>query len=401
MSRQELPGVFVLCLGYVLSQFYRSFLAVLTPILSNDLGMSASELALASGGWFVTFALFQFPVGILLDSIGPRRTAGYIFLLGAGGGALLFAFATTGSMVILAMGLIGIGCSPVLMAPLFIFARRLKPALFATSSATFIAVGTLGNIAGTEPLAAGIATFGWRTVGLFLVAVTVAVGLAIFFLTVDPPAAEARARKGGYRELFSIRKLWPIFPIIFAGYAVAAGVRSLWVGPYLEDIYAMNSLEIGRVTLFLAIALAAGSLFYGPLDRLFNSRKRVIMAGNLIVLGACLWMAVAAPAGVVPTAVLFVLMCFFGASYAVQMAHGKAFIPPHLTGRGVTLLNFCSIGGAGVLQVLSGWVVESNTVAGNPQSAYVALFWFYTAIMFITLAVYLFSEDARPAESAS
>ena len=117
-------------------------------------------------------------------------------------------------------------------------------------------------------------------------AVTVAVGLAIFFLTVDPPAAEARSRKGGYRELFSIRKLWPIFPIIFAGYAVAAGVRSLWVGPYLEDIHAMDSLEIGRVTLFLAIGIIVGSALVPrliPLEHLRRARFAAYLMSLFII----------------------------------------------------------------------------------------------------------------------
>ena len=137
-------GIAVYCLAYVLSQFYRSFLAVLTPILSNDLGMDPTELALASGAWFVCFALFQFPVGYLLDSYGPRRTAGWIFLLFAGSGIALFAFASSPWMVIVAMGLNGIGCSPALMAPMFIFAHTGSPVKFASNVSTFVALGTLG-----------------------------------------------------------------------------------------------------------------------------------------------------------------------------------------------------------------------------------------------------------------
>ena len=42
--------------AYVLSQFYRAFLAVLSPDLGRDLGATPGDLALASGLWFLAFA---------------------------------------------------------------------------------------------------------------------------------------------------------------------------------------------------------------------------------------------------------------------------------------------------------------------------------------------------------
>ena len=80
-------GIAALLGAYVLSQFYRAFLAVLAPILAVDLSARAEELAQASGWWFLTFALMQIPVGWALDTIGPRRTT--TVLLVVGGAALL------------------------------------------------------------------------------------------------------------------------------------------------------------------------------------------------------------------------------------------------------------------------------------------------------------------------
>ena len=57
----------------------------------------------------------QFPhraVGFALDLIGPRRTVLGTMLF-AVIGAVLFAYATSATMLIIAMGLIGIGCSAV------------------------------------------------------------------------------------------------------------------------------------------------------------------------------------------------------------------------------------------------------------------------------------------------
>jgi len=155
-------GILALVLAYVLSQFFRSFMAVLTPALSVDLGMSNNLLSQALGAWFILFAVFQFVVGPLLDRIGPRLTSAGLLAVGAGGGSALFAMATSPWMIVVAMGLIGIGCAPILMAAMVIFRQSFAPARFAVLSSTFIAVGSAGNLLGTSPVAWASELLGWR-----------------------------------------------------------------------------------------------------------------------------------------------------------------------------------------------------------------------------------------------
>ena len=109
-------GIFLLGLAYVLSQFYRAFLAVLSNVLETDIGATPDDLSNGLSMWFLAFAIMQIPVGWMLDTFGPRRTAGWLLLVGGGGGAALFAMATSPLHINIAMALIGIGCSPVLMA---------------------------------------------------------------------------------------------------------------------------------------------------------------------------------------------------------------------------------------------------------------------------------------------
>lgn len=78
-------GIALLALAYVLSQFFRAFLAVLSPFLATDIGAGASDLAFASGLWFLTFSVMQLPIGWALDTVGPRRTAATLLMLGGAG----------------------------------------------------------------------------------------------------------------------------------------------------------------------------------------------------------------------------------------------------------------------------------------------------------------------------
>ena len=56
-------GLTLLCLAYVLSQFFRAFLAVLSGVLEQDIRTHPDDLAVASGLWFLSFAIMQLPVG--------------------------------------------------------------------------------------------------------------------------------------------------------------------------------------------------------------------------------------------------------------------------------------------------------------------------------------------------
>lgn len=392
-----MTGIAILCLGYVLSQFFRSFLAVLAPPLIGELGIGADDLSFALGAWFASFSLMQFPVGVWLDRHGPRRTGGLLMAV-AGLGAALFAVADSAAELVAAMALIGIGCSAVLMSAMYIFAREFDAAKFAALSSVFIAFGNLGNILGSAPLAAAVGHWGWRATlgGMAVASLLVAAGILAFVRDPERIAGGGARRGGGFFALLGIGPLWLVFPCIFLGYAVAGGMRGIWAGPYFAQVHGLSNAAIGWITLGMAIGLTIGGLFYAPLDRHFNTRKWVVLPGALPVLAAVAALAMWPAASAMQAAALMVAICLFGTSYAVTMAHGRAFVPAHLTGRGVTLLNFFSISGAGAMQFVTGKVFawSGGTTAG--ADAYRAVFSAYALALAISLILYAFSRDARP-----
>lgn len=389
-------GFVFLTLAYVLSQFYRAFLAVLSPVLDRDLGATAADLSLASGLWFGVFALMQIPVGWALDHIGPRWTAAVLLAIGGGGGSALFAMAQTPLDVQIAMGLIGVGCSPVLMASYYIFARLYRPAMFATLAGVILGVGTAGNLAGSVPLAMAVETLGWRESlwAMVVVSLVVAAGLAMFVKDMPKVETPADTPKGGLLDILKMPALWLIFPLLIVNYAPAAGIRGLWAGPYLSDVFGMDAGGIGVITLWMAVAMMIGSFAYGPMDRIFGTRKWVIVVGNFLGALCLLGLWAYGDNSVMTVAILLFGIGLFGLSFPLMMAHGRSFIPPHLLGRGVTLLNLCSIGGVGLLQWITGRMyVASSASAGSPAAPYQSLFLFFAVLLLISVAIYAFSED--------
>ena len=388
-------GFVFLTLAYVLSQFYRAFLAVLTPVLDRDLGASAADLSLASGLWFGAFAAMQIPVGWALDHIGPRWTSSILLAIGGGGGSVLFAIAETPAGVQGAMILIGVGCSPVLMASYYIFARSYKPAMFATLAGVILGVGTAGNLAGSVPLAMAIESLGWReSLWVMVVAsLVVAAGLAIFVKDMPKVTANGNDAKGSLLDIIKMPALWLIFPLLIVNYAPAAGIRGLWAGPYLGDVFGMDAGGIGVITFWMAAAMMVGSFAYGPMDRIFGTRKWVIIGGNLIGAVCLLGLWKFGDSTVIAATILLIGVGLFGLSFPLMMAHGRSFIPPHLLGRGVTFLNLCSIGGVGILQWITGRMHEASGVTGPAAAPYQTLFLFFALLLLAGVAIYTFSED--------
>lgn len=398
-----MAGLTAFAIGYVLSQFFRNFLAVLTPSLIVDLGVTKTDLSIASGIWFLSFALMQLVVGVSLDRFGPRRTSSLLMTVFGASGCFCLAVATSSEMLILSMLLMGIGCSAALMGPVYIFARDYSPARFALLTSMMVGIGNLGNVFGASPLAYAIDLYGWRNVLLALCVFTFLIGVSLYVLVRDPAKTDGDRQGtvgfGGYLELLSIRALWPLIPLSAVNFAAVVGVRGLWAGTYLTDVHAADTFTIGRVTLAMACAMVVGNFLYGPLDQIFKTRKWVAFVGNLIGVSALLAFAFFPSSNIATITVIFVVMALAGASYGLLMAHARAFFPAHLTGRGATLMNLFTMAGVGLMQLFSGFVVTANFDPAEPTIAYVSLFIFYAIMLSGALAIYLFAKDAPPVRS--
>lgn len=389
-------GLACLAGAYLLSQFYRTFLAVLSPVLTAEIGATPADLATSSGLWFLSFAAMQIPVGALLDRVGPRRTAAIHLALGGGGGALVLSLADGPMGLHLAMVLIGIGCAPILMAAYFIFARAYPPNVFGTLAGVMVGMGSLGNIAGAAPLALVVDTIGWRAAMGGLAALSLLVSAGILWLVRDPgPILRRSEDRGSLAEVVAIRALWPVLALMLVAYAPTAVIRGLWAGPYLSGVYGANVDAIGQATLVMGLAMVAGNFLLGPIDRITGSRKWGV-AASVGLSAASLAVLVAVPSiGFWPSAFLLAGHGFFGATYPAIMAHGRSFLPHHLVGRGVSFINMFSIGGAGLMQFASRPTYLALSGDHPPEATFRWLFAFFLAPLVAGLILYLFSRDNR------
>ncbi|CAO0821994.1 hypothetical protein DFAR_2770015 [Desulfarculales bacterium] len=76
-------------LGLLLFQFYRASATIISPRLSQDLGLDMAQLGALSTAFFYAFALSQIPLGLLLDRVGARLAVAALALAGLASAALL------------------------------------------------------------------------------------------------------------------------------------------------------------------------------------------------------------------------------------------------------------------------------------------------------------------------
>ena len=382
--------------AYVLSQFYRSFLAVIAPELAHELVLDPQALGNLQAFWILGFVATQFPVGWALDTIGPRRTVS-LQMLAAVIGALLFSTAHSALALNIAMLLIGAGCGAIYMGAIYMFGRIAPPQRFALLCSWLLGLGTAGNLLAASPLAWVAQSIGWRGAMIGMAAATALSATSVLLLIRDPVRITTHGSRGlfgGVGDILKIRELWPLLPITAVSYAVVLAERGLWAGPYFSSVFGLEPVARGNALLVMAAAMSAGAMAYGPLDRLLGTRKWVVFGG--VAITALCFAALAIPGLSLTTAIVTMgLLGGFGMTYGVLMAHGRSFVPDHLLGRGITLLNVLFIGGAGVLQPLSGALMK-RLADTPPEQAYAMLHLIFAGLLGLSLTIYLFARDNPP-----
>ncbi len=400
--------VAALCAAFVVSQFYRSSNAVIAPDLMRDVGLTPEALGILTGAFFVTFGLLQLPIGVLLDRLGPRITIASTLVL-AVAGALVFATAETMAGLTLGRVLMGAGCASVFMGALVACARWYPPARLATAAGVLLGVGGLGNILSTTPLALAAESVGWRGAFVGMAAATALAVIAVFAVVRDAPPGHAfhtRQREtfgaalAGVREVLGDRRMRLVLIMAFVGYPTTATIHGLWGGPYLHDVLGLDGVGRGNVLLAMAGGLIVGMLGVGPLDRVFDTRKRLVVFGALTTSALLVVLALAPTPSPVVATLLFGALGVVGAYVVVILAHGRAFFPERLVGRALTAINFASFMGVATMQVATGFIVGAFPAADGaaPEAAYRAVFGFLAVGIAVAVAVYGRVEDRRPSD---
>jgi hypothetical protein len=171
---------------------------------------------------------------------------------------------------------------------------------------------------------------------------------------------------------------------------VVIAARSLWIAPFFGEVHGFGVAERGHAALAMAVAMSAGALAYGPIERVLGSPKRTTLIGSALTGAGFVALGLLGHRGPAVALVLLASIGAVGMTYGILMAHARLFMPPHLLGRGVTFMNFAFIGGAGAVQWLSGLFVQARRGSDTlPAEAFGQLHLAFGVILLAAAAIYL------------
>ena len=348
--------------AYYLSFLFRTINATVAGSLTSEFGLSAGDLGLLTSVYYLTFAAAQIPIGILLDRYGPGRIQSAV-MIAAAVGAALFAVSDNFWLLLIGRALIGLGVAASLTAGLKALVLWFPSERVPLLNGLTIMLGGLGAMTATLPAEFLLVSMGWRKLFELLAIVTAGCALIIYLVVPEVPAAKPSVTGGptphGLKMVYADPRFWRLAPLSATCIGTAWALQGLWAAPWLSDVEGLDRSGLLWHLLIMAIALSLGGLLWGiAVDR---ARRRGI--GPRPLLGLVATMFIAAQLALIlrwplPSYVPWIILAAVGAGTVLSYAILAEYFPKELAGRANAALNVFHIGGAFVVQYVTGLVVQ-------------------------------------------
>ena len=404
-------------LFYLIGFFHRVAPAVMTTELMQAFDISASALGNLSALYFYAYVAMQIPTGILADIWGPRRllSAGAMV---AGCGALIFAAAANLFWAGLGRFLIGGSVAVAYVGILKLATNWFRPYMYSMIAGVGLMAGIVGAVFAGVPLRLMVDRFGWRPGMMASAAVTLTVGVLVWWLVRDEPrqlgyanfndASSAPEASRPARPLMNLKDVlsygntWLLF---FSPGGLVGAVLTfsgLWGVPYLTTHQGMSPSGAATLTTALLVSWALASPLIGRLSDRIGRRKPLFIAGSLAA--ALCWLMVIFLTDLPPAAlaVLYVASGITSASFISCFAHAKESVPLNLSGTAAGVMNMGIMLGPTVMQPAVGWMLDRKwggaTVDGvriYSLEAYRSGFTLMIVWIFLGVIVLAFSRETH------
>ncbi|MDZ4188532.1 MAG: MFS transporter [Hydrogenophaga sp.] len=367
------PAVIVFlsfALAYFFSTLVRAITATISPSLSVELALNASDLGLLAGGYFLGFALTQLPLGNWLDRYGPRRVI-LAFLSVAVLGCVAFALATSFSGLLTARVLTGMGVSACLMAPLTGYRRWLAPASQMRANSWMLMTGSLGMVAATLPVQWLMPLMGWR--GLFwalaalivLSMVGIAAAVPPWRQAMAPLSGPASATPPGYAFIWRHPYFRQMLPIGFVNYGGMVAVQTLWAGPWMVKVAGYTPQQSAAGLFGINVSMLGAFWLWG----IVNPRlvQRGLAAERLIAWGVPLSLGVLAAIVLLGAGAgwpMWALFCVSSTFMALSQPAVALALPAEAAGRALSAYNLAIFSGVFTAQWGIGLVIDAFGALG-------------------------------------
>ena len=351
----------VFALGYYISNLLRAITATISPNLISEFNLSAGDLGLLGGGYFLGFAAVQIPLGYLLDNKGPKKIVSY-FLLIAVLGMVSFSLSENFITLLLSRILIGIGVGACLMGPLTAYRIWYQDETQQRANSWMLMVGAIGMLSSSLPVQFFLPIIGWRMIFIILALLTIFCIILIIFFIPNWNKANTQSNSkdnGSLKEIWNNNFFKSLVPMGFFNYGGLFAIQTLWAGPWMVKVSGYTPEQSANGLFIIYFSLLISFLSWGYLvpkiSKNVSDAIRLLKFGaplNLIVLAFIIYLG--PKAGAYHWAFFAVSSVFLSLT---QPAVGMAFSLSN-AGKALTSFNLLLFIGAFLLQWIIGVIID-------------------------------------------
>ena len=349
----------VFALGYFISTLLRAITATISPELINEFNLSAGELGLLGGGYFLGFASVQIPLGYMLDLRGPRKIVSYFLSLTIVG-LLIFAFAQNFLTLLVSRIIIGVGVGACLMGPLTAYRIWYQDETQQRANSWMLMVGAIGMLSSSLPVQFFLPIIGWRNIFLLLAFITlVCIILIIIFIPQWTSKGNQKNDDAKLSIVWQNQFFRSVIPMGFFSTGGLFAIQTLWAGPWMVKVSGYTPEESAKglflIYFFMLLSFLIWGYFVPKFSKNVNDAIRLLKYGSplsLVVLGVIIYLG---PNTDSIHWALFIVSAVFLS--LIQPAVGMAFSVSN-AGKALTSYNLLIFIGAFFLQWIIGLIID-------------------------------------------
>ena len=349
----------VFALGYFISTLLRAITATISPELVNEFNLSAGELGLLGGGYFLGFASVQIPLGYLLDLRGPRKVVSYFLSLTIIG-LIIFALAQNFLTLLVSRIIIGVGVGACLMGPLTAYRIWYQDETQQRANSWMLMVGAIGMLSSSLPVQFFLPLIGWRNIFLFLAFITlVCIILIIIFIPQWTSKSSQKNDEAKLSVVWQNQFFRSVIPMGFFSTGGLFAIQTLWAGPWMIKVSGYTPEQSAKglflIYFFMLLSFLIWGYFVPKFSKNVNDAIRLLKYGSplsLLILGLIIYLG---PNTESIHWALFIVSAVFLS--LIQPAVGMAFSLSN-AGKALTSYNLLIFIGAFFLQWIIGLIID-------------------------------------------
>ena len=362
----------VFAFAFFISNLLRSIIATLSPILTSEFNLTAGNLGLLAGGYFLGFTCMQIPLGFLLDKHGPKKIVSS-FLIIAIVGTASFALAQNFASLLISRVFIGIGVSACMMGPLTGYRIWFADEYQQRANSWMLMVANIGFVFSTLPVQILLPIIGWRWI---FVGITFLIIISIVFILLFIPSWDHKFEKdenkpeGKLSDIWSNKFFKSAIPLGFFNYGGMYAIQTLWAGPWMVRVTGYSPLESAIGLFWINFIALIGFFVWGYiLPKIskygLNSFKLMKFGLPISYLVFLSIIMIGSKAGA------FLLTIYILTSIVLTLSQPAVALsfPKHLAGKSLTSFNFVIFLGTFTMQWGMGLIIDLSKSLGKSEIA--------------------------------